>query len=100
MKIYRDPKGLKLKPCLNCVATQLLSQLLLSDTELYKRCPCSNHSGEIHRDNGKIVLFTCENRKMHPAPMKSSQNAPEKPSKAHRAKKRLKVSQSDKAKTR
>lgn len=58
MKILKNPKGLDLKPCLNCVPDE--------DNFI---CPCSNHSGEIHREieQGKVRItqFICESRKMH-----------------------------------
>jgi len=50
MKTFANEKGLKLKPCLNSV-------------DLF--CPCNNHSGEIQMIKGNMVLFRCENRKMH-----------------------------------
>lgn len=91
MKIYIDPKGLKLKPCLNCgIWTELA----------IKVCPCPNHSGEIQRGvvDGKlcIIQFSCTERRMH----KGFPNTPEKPSKPRRAKRKTKVSQSRGSKTR
>lgn len=72
MRTLKNPKGLKLKPCLNCV---LSGGSRFTDTYV---CPCPNYSGETHRENGKIVSFLCEHRKMHKAPEKGSKDTPEK----------------------
>jgi len=80
-------KGLKLKPCLNCVTVRF------STPELGFRhaCPCPNFSGERHWENGKIVEFLCENRKMHEGFPNTPPKTPEKPREAPRTKQSSRV---------
>jgi len=59
--IAKEGKSLNLDPRLNCIPVEIF------DYEEYV-CPCLNHSGEIQRDNDKIIRFSCENRKMHQLP--------------------------------
>lgn len=77
MKTYKNPKGLEMKPCLNCVSISLLE----------KECPCPNHTGNIYRENGKIVEFSCENRIMH----EGFPNATEKPPGTRKTEKKSRV---------
>lgn len=58
MKTLRNPRGLDLKPCLNCIPYKISGRI----------CPCFNFSGETLTEHGKIILFNCENRRMHQAP--------------------------------
>ena len=73
MKTLENEKGLDLKPCLNCIPTERAIAidpwpLGWGSVEFLKICPCSNHSGEILRQNNIITIFSCENRKMHTQP--------------------------------
>lgn len=79
MKTPKNPKGLKLKACLNCVKTELPGHGSGGISPKWS-CPCPNFSGEIYRENGRIVKFLCKNRKMHQAPetKKGSPNTSEK----------------------
>jgi len=67
MKTLKNEKGLDLKPCLNCGGSGFspFGNIRMDDTLV---CPCSNFSGEIQWEEGKITIFACENRKMHQPP--------------------------------
>jgi hypothetical protein len=95
MKTLKDSKGLKLKPCLNWIPplTKKTPPGLVG-IRYQKLCPCPNFSGEMQAVNGKIVLFACENRKMHQIPVKDENGLPDTPEnvlEAHTAKKSSKT---------
>jgi len=89
MKALKNPRGLKLKPCVNCVARQ---DFKLGGQPIdLEACPCPNFSGETHRENGKIVEFLCKNRKMHEGFPNTPPKTPETHSKARRTKQSSRV---------
>lgn len=67
MKTLENEKGLTLKPCVNWLPPLIIGSAKAVDYYT-KICPCSNHFGEILRQNNIITRFNCTNRKMRQAP--------------------------------